>query len=151
MNLKTLKLEVLDIKKDVSYGDSRMYKIVDETEGIVFRCRQIPFPNCCGITILENVSISHSVKGAEINAVMDKIIDDLYVNDKYSKLIFYTINNSKEALAFAEYKGCLILDTFVNRRSLNTLIGFEINIEEKHQNNDKPSSNLVEDENAPFK
>lgn len=119
-----LKIEYTN--KSTSYGDSRYY--VYYVDGMaVFMANQIPWPNCCGIAILKNLSISPSVDKTIFKKILDEICDDLYSNDKYSKLLFYT-NIGSVSRMFETYPDITILDPFKNRRSGNILIGFEINL-----------------------
>ena len=119
-----LKIEYTN--KSTSYGDSRYY--VYYVDGMaVFIANQIPWPRCCGIAILKDLSISPSVDKTIFKKILDEICDDLYSNDKYSKLLFYT-NIGNTSKIFETYPDITILDPFKNRRSGNILIGFEINL-----------------------
>lgn len=119
-----LKIEYTN--KSSAYGDSRYF--VYHVDGqSVFTATQIPWPNCCGIAILKDVNISSSVSKDLFKNILNEICEDLYRNDKYSKLLFYT-NIGSVSRMFETYSDITILDPFKNRRSGNILIGFEINL-----------------------
>lgn len=119
-----LKIEYTN--KSYAYGDSRYY--VYYVDGMdVFTATQIPWPNCCGIAILKDLSISSSVDKTLLKKILDEICEDLYSNDKYSKLLFYT-NIGSTSRIFETHPDVTILDPFKNRRSGNILIGFEFNL-----------------------
>lgn len=119
-------LKIEYINKSSAYGDYRYY--VYYVDGMaVFMANQIPWPNCCGIAILKDLSISSSVDKTIFKKILDEICEDLYSNDKYSKLLFYT-NIGSVSRMFETHPEVTILDPFKNRRSGNILIGFEINL-----------------------
>lgn len=119
-----LKIEYTN--KSSAYGDSRYYVYYIDNNA-VFIANQIPWPNCCGIAILKDLSISSSVDKTIFKKILDEICDDLYSNDKYSKLLFYT-NIGSTSRMFETHPDVTILDPFKNRRSGNILIGFEFNL-----------------------
>lgn len=120
-----LKVEITN--KNASYGDSRSYVYyIDDNAS--FMANQMPYPNCCGIAILKDISVYFRVAKADGIKIIDAICEDLYKNDKYSKILFYTNVGSESAKLFETYPDITILDPFKNRRSGNVLIGFEINL-----------------------
>jgi len=130
---ETMKGNELDINitdRNRSYGDSRVYryKINDET---ALRFDQIPFPECCGIAIIKNFSANSDMSRADFLDAMDQFIADMKKNDRYSKVLFYTKAGSTGDRLFQLINGITILDPFRNKRSGNTLIGFEIDLLEK--------------------
>lgn len=120
-----LKVEITN--KNASYGDSRSYVYyIDDNAS--FMANQMPYPNCCGIAILKDMSVYSRVDKADGIKIINAICEDLYKNDKYSKILFYTNVGSESAKLFETYPDITILDPFKNRRSGNVLIGFEINL-----------------------
>lgn len=136
-----LKVEITN--NNASYGDSRSYVYyIDDNAS--FMANQMPYPNCCGIAILKDVSVYSRVDKANGIKIIDAICEDLYKNDKYSKILFYTNVGSESAKLFEAYPDITILDPFKNRRSGNVLIGFEINLlKEDDLEKKRSSSNLV--------
>ena len=122
---ETTKLEVEVVKKDHNYGDSRNYRYYINRD-CVLSLNQIPYPNCCGITIIKDFSQSRGLSSERFNEIIDAIVKDLQKNDRYSKIILYTNKGSRESTLFSAYPEIVILDPFRNRRSSNILVGFEI-------------------------
>jgi hypothetical protein len=113
--------------KDNSYGNSRSYRF--EVDGdCQFSFNQIPFPNCCGIAILRDLSTSSEISRENFNDAINQLVKDLQENDRYSKILIYTTLTSKESQMFQNYPDIIILDPFKNRRSSNILVGFELNL-----------------------
>ena len=70
-----LKIEYTN--KSTSYGDSRYY--VYYVDGMsVFMANQIPWPNCCGIAILKDLSISSSVDKTLFKKILDEKTYKIY-------------------------------------------------------------------------
>lgn len=128
--MKGNELDITITDRNRSYGDSRVYryKINGET-AISFD--QIPFPECCGIAIIKNFSANGDMSKADFLDAMDQFLADIKKNDRYSKVLFYTNSGSNGDRLFQLINGITILDPFRNKRSGNTLIGFEIDLLEK--------------------
>ena len=135
-----LKVEITN--KDTSYGSSRIYYYSTKDEGNIFRIEQIPFPNCCGIAILKNLSMSTSSVDANLFCkIIGEIVEDLKNNDKFSKLMFYTNSGNYGFEEFQKYPEVSIIPPFRNRRSGHTLMGFEIDLTEPEKVSSKPVFN----------
>ena len=89
---KNYKLNADVTHSSTSYGDSRRYSYGDATEKVA-ALDQVPFPNCCGICILKNISISHSLSNKNFNKFLDEIIENLKGSDHYGKIMIYTTTN----------------------------------------------------------
>lgn len=139
------KLDITITNKCSSYGNSRIYRyrVGDES---VLRFDQIPYPECCGITIIKNFSANSSMSKTDFLDAMDKFIKDQQDNDRFSKALFYTTADSTGAKLFSMINGITILDQFKNKRSGNMLIGFEIDLLEKSTREGWHSMDLGEDD-----
>jgi len=136
MNSNNFKLNVEYTNKSSAYGHSRTMKAyrVGDDRSSVFRVDQIPFPECCGITILKNIGVSDRISRIEFKEVIGLVIDHLMDEDQYSKIIIYTTDNSTLAKQLARFDGALMTGSFRNRRSGNILVGFEIDINPSDMN-----------------
>lgn len=124
------KLKCETVSRSMSYGNARTFSYRVDGEQYIY-LNQIPFPNCCGITIFKDVSIYDQTTKEQFISALDRIIATLKKEDSYSRILFYTNQGSYPAKMFALYPGILILDSFINKRSGNVLIGFEIDLLER--------------------
>jgi hypothetical protein len=69
---------------------------------------------------------------ADFLDAMDQFLADIKKNDRYSKVLFYTNAGNNGERLFSLINGITILDPFRNKRSGNTLVGFEIDLLEKY-------------------
>jgi len=143
--MKGNELDIDITDRNRSYGDSRVYryKINGET---AMRFDQIPFPECCGIAIIKNFSANGDMSKADFLNAMDQFLADIKKNDRYSKVLFYTNTGSTGDRLFQLINGITILDPFRNKRSGNTLIGFEIDLLEKSTESGWQSMEFSDDE-----
>lgn len=140
----------LDIKvtnRSNAYGNDRTYRYLINGESVM-RFDQIPFPECCGIAIIKNFSANGDLSKADFLDAMGKFIADIKSNDRFSKVLFYTNIGSNGEKLFSQLPNSIILDPFKNRRSGNTLIGFEIDLLEKSANVSWRSVDLGDDEDV---
>lgn len=129
-SIEIMKGNELDIQitdRNRSYGDSRIYRYKINGESVL-RFDQIPYPECCGIAIIKNFSANGDMQKADFLDAMDQFLADIKKNDRYSKVLFYTNAGSNGDKLFSMINGITILDPFRNKRSGNTLVGFEINL-----------------------
>lgn len=129
-SIEIMKGNELDIQitdRNRSYGDSRVYRYKINGESVL-RFDQIPYPECCGIAIIKNFSANGDMQKADFLDAMDQFLADIKKNDRYSKVLFYTNAGSNGDRMFSMINGITILDPFRNKRSGNTLVGFEINL-----------------------
>ena len=127
------KLEVEYTKKDSSYGHSRKYRIADDKNNTMLRLSQSPFPDCCGVAILHNLS-SNEMKTSDFIQCLDLIIEDLNKNDKFAKILHYNTIDSRVFKMMSRHPLALVCDAFRNRRSGNRICCIEIPIETKSMN-----------------
>lgn len=124
------KLDIQVTDRNRSYGDSRIYRYKINGESVL-RFDQIPYPECCGIAIIKNFSANGDMQKADFLDAMDQFLADIKKNDRYSKVLFYTNAGSNGDRMFSMINGITILDPFKNKRSGNTLVGFEIDLLDK--------------------
>ncbi len=139
-----VKLDVEFTNKSSAYGHNRIYRIKDESDSTCFRLESIAYPECCGITIFKNASIN-DVDFNTFGEYLDLIVNDLKDNDRYSKILFYTIQDARLAKLMASYPGCIILDKFKNIRSGNMLVGFEINLFDENSDSEEDEDLLFDE------
>lgn len=138
---KTMEGNKLDIQvtnKSSAYGDSRIYRYLINSESVL-RFDQIPYPECCGIAIIKNFSANSNISKSDFLDAMDKFILNIQENDRFSKILFYTNAESIGGQLFSQIPNVIILDSFKNNRSGNTLIGFEIDLPERKHKATAPS------------
>jgi len=128
--MKGNELDITITDRNRSYGDSRVYRYKINGESVL-RFDQIPYPECCGIAIIKNFSANGDMQKADFLDAMDQFLADIKKNDRYSKVLFYTNAGSNGDKLFPMINGITILDPFRNKRSGNTLVGFEIDLLEK--------------------
>jgi len=133
-SIEIMKGNELDIEitnRSGAYGHSRTCRYIIDGE-TALRFEQIPFPECCGIAIVKNFSVNGDMQKADFLDAMDQFLADIKKNDRYSKVLFYTNAGSNGDKLFSMINGITILDPFRNKRSGNTLVGFEIDLLEKY-------------------
>jgi len=133
-SIEIMKGNELDIEitnRSGAYGHSRTCRYIIDGE-TALRFEQIPFPECCGIAIVKNFSANGDMQKADFLDAMDQFLADIKKNDRYSKVLFYTNAGSNGDKLFSMINGITILDPFRNKRSGNTLVGFEIDLLEKY-------------------
>lgn len=122
-------LKVEYTNKSSSYGSSRNFRIAKKSSSnSVFYCSQVPFPSCCGIAIIKDVSIGSDLTKDEFAEIMDLIKNHLKEEDNFSKIIYYTNSPCRMEKYLSKYDGVIYTEYFKNKRSGNILIGFEINL-----------------------
>lgn len=124
------KLDIQVTDRNRSYGDSRVYRYLINGESAL-RFDQIPYPECCGIAIIKNFSANSDISKVDFIDAINKFIVDMQENDAFSKVLFYTNAGSNGDRLFSQIPDIVVLDPFKNRRSGNTLVGFEIDLLEK--------------------
>jgi len=132
-SIEIMKRNELDIEitnRSSAYGHSRTCRYIIDGESVL-RFEQIPFPECCGIAIVKNFSANGDMQKADFLDAIDQFLADIKKNDRYSKILFYTNSGSNGDKMFSMINGITILDPFRNKRSGNTLVGFEIDLLEK--------------------
>lgn len=125
---KIFEMKVSFIDRSKSYGDSRLYLFSHPDHGNVFRVTQCPFPECCGVAILKNFSVSQELKVEEFNECMGQLVQDLQKNDLFSKIVLFTNTMHYITKLFGNYPGMFISEKFVNRRTCNELVGMELSL-----------------------
>jgi len=143
--MKGNELDIQITDRNRSYGDSRVYRYKINGESIL-RFDQIPYPECCGIAIIKNFSANGDMQKADFLDAMDQFLADIKKNDRYSKVLFYTNAGSNGDKLFSMINGITILDPFKNKRSGNTLVGFEIDLLEKESREGWHSLDLDDEE-----
>ena len=111
----------------------------------MLRFEQIPYPECCGIAIIKNFSANGDMQKADFLDAMDQFLADIKKNDRFSKVLFYTNAGSNGDRMFSMINEITILDPFKNKRSGNTLIGFEIDLLERSNDSNWRSSDQLDD------
>ena len=134
--MKENELDITITDRDGSYGNSRVYSYKVNGE-YVLRFDQIPYPECCGIAIIKNFSANGDMQKADFLDAMDQFLADIKKNDRFSKVLFYTNAGSNGDRMFSMINEITILDPFKNKRSGNTLVGFEIDLLEKKSNSSR--------------
>ena len=146
-------LKVEYTNRSSSYGSSRNFRIGKKSSSSsVFYCSQVPFPSCCGIAIIKDVSIGSDLTKDEFAEIMDLIKNHLKEEDSFSKIIYYTNSPCRMEKYLSKYDGVIYTEYFKNKRSGNILIGFEINllendILENEEDEDDLDFELDEEEN----
>lgn len=143
--MKGNELDITITDRNRSYGDSRVYRYKINGESVL-RFDQIPYPECCGIAIIKNFSANGDMQKADFLDAIDQFLADIKKNDRYSKVLFYTNAGSNGDRMFSMINGITILDPFRNKRSGNTLVGFEIDLLEKESREGWHSLDLDDEE-----
>lgn len=138
-------LDIQITDRSNAYGNSRIYRYRINGESVL-RFDQIPYPECCGIAIIKNFSANGDMSKADFLDTMDGFIKDMQKNDRFSKVLFYTNAGSNGDRLFSQIPDVIVLDPFKNRRSGNTLVGFEIDLLEKSSREGWHSLDLGEDD-----
>jgi len=128
-----LKLNVEYTNKSSAYGHSRIIKVT-KNGSTVFRVDAIPFPECCGICIFKNISLSDTPR-SEFTEMMNMIIKHLQEEDQFSMILMYSTDSSRIVKELSRFDGAIMTGIFRNRRSGNMLAGFEINIDPRKNRN----------------
>lgn len=143
--MKGNELDITITDRNRSYGDSRVYRYKINGESAL-RFDQIPYPECCGIAIIKNFSANSDISKVDFIDAINKFIVDMQENDAFSKVLFYTNAGSNGDRLFSQIPNVIILDSFKNKRSGNTLVGFEIDLLEKKSREGWHSLDLDDEE-----